>query len=40
MPAPLPLAQTTTRLNTVQEAAAVSASPLIELRFVYLFWAP
>jgi hypothetical protein len=24
----------------VQEAAAVSASPFLELRFVYLFWAP
>lgn len=27
-------------LNGVQEAAAISASPYIELRFVYLFWAP
>jgi len=27
-------------LNGVQEAAAVSASPFFELRFVYLFWAP
>jgi len=26
--------------NAVQEAAAVSASPYLELRFVYLFWAP
>lgn len=29
-----------TRLNGVQEAAAISASPFFELRFVYLFWAP
>jgi hypothetical protein len=27
-------------LNGVQEAAAISASPFFELRFVYLFWAP
>jgi Putative MetA-pathway of phenol degradation len=27
-------------LNGVQEAAATSASPYIEARFVYLFWAP
>jgi hypothetical protein len=27
-------------LNGVQEAAAISASPYFELRFVYLFWAP
>jgi hypothetical protein len=27
-------------LNGVQEAAATSASPFFELRFVYLFWAP
>ena len=26
--------------NAVQEAAAVSASPYLELRLVYLFWAP
>lgn len=39
-PAPVPIAQTTTTLNTVQEAASASASPLIELRIVYLFWAP
>lgn len=32
--------ETTSTLNAVQEAASVSASPLIELRFVYLFWAP
>ena len=24
----------------VQEAAAISASPYLELRYVYLFWAP
>jgi hypothetical protein len=29
-----------TKLNGVQEAAAVPAVPLFELRFVYLFWAP
>lgn len=29
-----------TTLNGVQEAAAVPAVPLYELRFVYLFWAP
>jgi len=29
-----------TKLNGVQEAAAVPAAPLFELRFVYLFWAP
>jgi hypothetical protein len=29
-----------TKLNGVQEAASVPASPLFELRFVYLFWAP
>jgi hypothetical protein len=28
------------KLFGVQEAAAVSASPFLELRFVYLFWAP
>ena len=32
--------ETTSTLNAVQEAASVSASPLIELRLVYLFWAP
>ena len=26
--------------NAVQEASAVSASPYLEIRFVYLFWAP
>ena len=31
---------TTSELYGVQEAAAVSASPFLELRFVYLFWAP
>lgn len=40
VPAPVPLTQTTTRLNGVQEAASVSASPALELRFVILFWAP
>ena len=29
-----------TQLFGVQEAAAISASPFFELRFVYLFWAP
>jgi hypothetical protein len=29
-----------TPLYTVQEAASVSASPYLELRLVYLFWAP
>lgn len=28
------------RLFGVQEAAAISASPFLELRYVYLFWAP
>jgi len=28
------------KLFGVQEAAAISASPFLELRFVYLFWAP
>ena len=37
---PIPGAQQHTTLNGVQEAAAVPASPLFELRFVYLFWAP
>lgn len=40
VPAPVPITQTSTTLNAVQEASSVSASPLIELRFVYLFWAP
>ena len=40
LPSPLPVAQTTTTLNGVQEAASVSASPALELRFVILFWAP
>jgi hypothetical protein len=31
---------TTSRQNTVQEAASVSASPYLEIRLVYLFWAP
>jgi hypothetical protein len=32
--------QTDADLFGVQEAAAISASPFLELRFVYLFWAP
>lgn len=35
-----PVATTSSELYGVQEAAAVSASPYLELRFVYLFWAP
>jgi hypothetical protein len=35
-----PVSSLTTTLYGVQEAAAVSASPYLELRFVYLFWAP
>ena len=35
-----PLLQTTSTLTAVQEAASVAASPLLELRFVYLFWSP
>ena len=31
---------TPVELFGVQEAAAVSSSPFLELRFVYLFWAP
>jgi hypothetical protein len=38
--APLPLTTTSTPLNGVQEAAASPASPVIELRVVFLFWAP
>ena len=34
------IADTPTTLFGVQEAAAVSASPFFEFRFVYLFWAP
>lgn len=34
------ISQVSSRLYGVQEAAAVSASPYLELRFVYLFWAP
>lgn len=34
------IATTSATLNTVQEATAVSASPYLELRMVYLFWAP
>ena len=35
-----PVATTQSKQFGVQEAAAVSASPFLELRFVYLFWAP
>ncbi|HUS24476.1 MAG TPA: transporter [Candidatus Binatia bacterium] len=35
-----PISTTGSRQNTVQEAASVAASPYLELRFVYLFWAP
>ena len=35
-----PVANTMSKQYGVQEAAAVSASPFLELRFVYLFWAP
>ncbi|MDP3858014.1 MAG: transporter [Stagnimonas sp.] len=34
------ISQLSTTLFGVQEAAAASASPYAELRFVYLFWAP
>lgn len=37
---PIPGARQTTSLGGVQEAASVPATPLFELRFVYLFWAP
>ncbi|MFA5939210.1 MAG: transporter [Sinimarinibacterium sp.] len=37
---PIPGAEQTSTQNAVQEAAAVSASPYLELRMVYLFWAP
>lgn len=36
----VPISQETTTLNAVQEAGSVSASPYLEMRFVYLFWAP
>ncbi|MES0874434.1 transporter [Sinimarinibacterium thermocellulolyticum] len=39
-PGSAPIAQLTSTQNGVQEAAAVSASPYLELRLVYLFWAP
>jgi len=39
-PTNLPISQQATTLTAVQEAASVSASPYLELRFVYLFWAP
>lgn len=35
-----PASTVPTQLNGVQEAAAISASPFYELRFVHLFWAP
>lgn len=35
-----PIATSNSKQFGVQEAAAVSASPFLELRFVYLFWAP
>jgi hypothetical protein len=38
--APSHVSTVNTTLNGVQEAAAISASPFYELRFVYLFWAP
>jgi hypothetical protein len=34
------VATSSAKLFGVQEAAAISASPFLELRFVYLFWAP
>lgn len=34
------VASSNSQLFGVQEAAAISASPFLELRFVYLFWAP
>lgn len=34
------ISDVTTKLYGVQEAAAVSASPFLEFRFVYLFWSP
>ncbi|HVT35529.1 MAG TPA: transporter [Nevskiaceae bacterium] len=37
---PIPGTRQHVVLNGVQEAAAIPASPLFELRFVYLFWAP
>lgn len=37
---PIPGGEVVSRQNAVQEAAAVSASPYLELRLVYLFWAP
>jgi hypothetical protein len=39
-PAPVPVARSTSTLNGVQEAASAPASVGIELRIVYLFWAP
>lgn len=39
-PGATPISQQTSTQNAVQEAASVSASPYLELRLVYLFWAP
>lgn len=39
-PAAVPIARSTSTLGGVQEAASAPASPGIELRIVYLFWAP
>lgn len=39
-PAPVPVARSTSTLSGVQEAASAPASAGIELRIVYLFWAP
>ena len=39
-PTAAPISNLISRLHGVQEAAAVSASPFLELRMVYLFWAP
>lgn len=38
--APSDVSDVVTTLYGVQEAAAISASPYLELRMVYLFWAP
>ncbi|SFF62072.1 Putative MetA-pathway of phenol degradation [Fontimonas thermophila] len=39
-PGAAPISQLVSTQNAVQEAASVSASPYLELRLVYLFWAP
>jgi hypothetical protein len=39
-PGPVPVARSTSRLAGVQEAASAPASAGVELRIVYLFWAP